>query len=79
MANESVEQAAIHPEMYDAEPLKGNFTTSSDMHLWCANALACLVSSTDAMETFNDDIQEALRHLLHCEVSRARQANRARA
>lgn len=79
MANESVEQAAIPPDMYGANPLKGNFTGDSDMHLWCANALACVVSSTDAMETFHDDIQEALRYLLHCEVSRAWQANKARA
>jgi hypothetical protein len=79
MATESVEQAVIPADMYGAEPLLGNFTDDSEIHLWCANALSCVVSSTDAMETFNDNIQEALRYLLHREVSRAWQANKARA
>ena len=51
MASESV---AIEPEKYDAPALKGNFTTDAEMHLWCAQALAIVVGSRDAMDAWND-------------------------
>lgn len=74
MATESV---AIRPDMYGAAPVKGNFTGDAGEHLWCAQALACVVASPEAIGAFNSDIQEALRHLLHCEVKRADKAQKA--
>ena len=66
------------PGQYDAEPMHGNFTEESGVHLWCADALATMISTPDAaLEEWNDDIQAAVRYLLSCEVGRARQAARA--
>lgn len=73
MATESV---ATDPEMYGAPPMLGNYTGDADMHLWCANALARVVATPDAaFESWNDDIQDAIRYLLSCEVSRAKHAH----
>lgn len=74
MASEIV---TTYPEMYDAPPLQGNYTTDAHMHLWCSQALGAVVGSKDAMEVWNDDIQEALRYLLACEIKRAAQAHAA--
>lgn len=63
------------PERFGADPVKGNYTGDAYMHLWCAEALAKVVSTPEAaLESWHDDIQEALRYLLSCEVSRARAA-----
>lgn len=68
----------VYPMPCDAEPVQGNYTTEAGLHLWCAHALSALVSSPDtALEEFNDDIQEAVRFLLHCEVQRAMNAQKA--
>lgn len=75
MASESV---ATNPSNYDSEPVEGNFTDCPSIHLWCANALSSVLSAPDAtFDSWNDDIQAAVRYLLSCEVSRAQQAFRA--
>lgn len=66
-----------NPEMYGAPALKGNFTDAAEAHLWCANALASVVASPEAMEDWNDDIQQALRYLLQRETRRAMKAQEA--
>lgn len=77
MASESV---ATYPEAYDADPVHGNFTTDAETHLWCANALCKLVvTPAVSLGEMNDDIQEAIRYLLSCEISRAKQAATAQA
>jgi len=69
---------AADPEQYGAAPAKGNFTTDASAHLWCAAALGYLVANDEAtFANANDDIQAALRHLLACEVGRARAAQLA--
>jgi hypothetical protein len=72
MATTSV---AKHPAIYGADPVRGNFTDDSSMHLWCAQALAAVVACRDSMESWNDDIQDALRYLLAKEVARANKAS----
>jgi len=76
----AIESLATDPEQYGAAPVKGNYTSDASMHLWCANALACIVSNDES--TFgcaNADIQAALRYLLRCEIGRARAAQAAEA
>ena len=67
------------PELHGATPVKGNYTTDSTAHLWCASALAHVVANDDALAMWADDVQQALRFLLSCEVSRARAAALAEA
>ena len=72
------QQAQGRPDAYEAPPSHGNFTHEASEHLWCASALATLVATPEAaLEELNDDIQAALRYLLHCEIRRARQAEAA--
>lgn len=72
------QQAQSSPDAYGAPPSHGNFTHEASEHLWCASALATLVATPEAaLEELNDDIQAALRYLLHCEIRRARQAEAA--
>ena len=74
----NAEVATIYPLAHNAPPVQGNFTTTAEMHLWCANALSAVLSDPEAaLEEWNDDIQAALRYLLHCEVERAMHAQRA--
>jgi hypothetical protein len=68
MASESV---AIDPAMHRALPMLGNYTHDAYLHLWCAQALAQFVASEAAYSIWADDIREALRWLLSCEVRRA--------
>ena len=75
MANESL---ATDPETHGAPPVKGNYTTDAGSHLWCASALARVVASNESLSIWADDIQLALRHLLACEVGRARAAQAAK-
>jgi hypothetical protein len=70
MATESV---TIRPDMHDAEPVFGNFTGEASQHLWCASALATVVAS-EVLDSFNDNIQSAMRFLLSQEVRRAEKA-----
>ena len=66
------------PSVYGADPVLGNYTTDAAMHLWCANALAIVVLSPDAtFDSWNDDIQDAVRYLLRCEIERAMNAEKA--
>lgn len=66
------------PEVFGAEPVHGNFTTDAGTHLWCAHALSLLVASPDEpLSTLNDDLQQAVRYLLECEIGRARKAEQA--
>ena len=75
MATESV---ATRPDRYGADPVHGNFTDESHMHLWCAQALAIVLTTPERpVDELNDDIQEALRSLLASEISRAKQAAKA--
>jgi hypothetical protein len=65
-------------ETYGADPVHGNFTTSADMHLWCAAALSKLVATPDAsLSSMHDDIQAAIHYLLSCEIGRAEKAQAA--
>lgn len=67
-----------NPSMYGAKPVHGNYTEAASIHLWCAHALACaLASPGDPIENLNDDLQQAIRHLLLCEVARAKCAQEA--
>jgi len=86
MAAESVADATCpqsepeYPGMYGAAPVHGNYTDDASLHLWCANALAILVSSpTAAVSLLNEDAQDALRYLLRCEVQRSMNAQKAEA
>lgn len=75
MANKII---AADPESYGAAPVKGNYTTDAETHMWCAEALARVVACQDA--TFAElpaDVQDALRHLLMNEMTRAKQAKAA--
>ena len=72
MANKII---AADPEKHGAAPVKGNYTTDAETHMWCAEALARVVACQDA--TFAElpaDVQDALRHLLMNEMTRAKQA-----
>ena len=72
MANKII---AADPEQHGAAPVKGNYTTDAETHMWCAEALARVVACQDA--TFAElpaDVQDALRHLLMNEMTRAKQA-----
>mgnify|MGYP001415166645 FL=1 len=72
MANKII---AADPEQHGAAPVKGNDTTDAETHMWCAEALARVVACQDA--TFAElpaDVQDALRHLLMNEMTRAKQA-----
>lgn len=74
----AIESVATHPESYHAEPVHGNFTGDAAMHLWCADALAAVLAApNEPVDSLNDELQEALRYLLHCEIRRARQAEAA--
>lgn len=81
MADENdalLEAIRTDPERYGADPVKGNFTTSAEMHLWCANALAVVLSAPEhPVSNLDDDLQAALRHLLQCEIERGLKANAA--
>ena len=69
---------AADPEKHGASPVKGNYTTDAETHIWCAEALATLVACSDlAFNDLADDIQDALRHLLMNEMTRAKQAKAA--
>jgi len=73
MARKSV---ATDPEMAWADPVKGNFTSDSENHLWCASSLAQLVASPEvSLNEFNEDIQAGIRFLLSCEINRAKKAS----
>lgn len=75
MANKSI---AVGVENRDAAPVKGNYTSDAGTHIWCVEALATLVACSDlAFNDLADDIQDALRHLLMNEMTRARQAKAA--
>ena len=74
----AAEARVIDPEHYEATPIKGNYTTEAASHLWCASALASIVScDTATFASVNDDIREALRYLLACEIRRAKAAQAA--
>ena len=67
-----------NPSMYGAKPVHGNYTDAASMHLWCAEALSCLLSTpADPVENLNDHLQEALRYLLMSEIGRAKCAQAA--
>lgn len=74
MASESV---TSDPGMHGAPPMLGNYTHEAYAHLWCAQALAQFVASDEAYSIWADDIRDALRWLLSCEVLRARAASAA--
>lgn len=62
-------------EIYGADPVHGNFTSSAETHLWCARALSALVATPESpLDEMNDDIQAAIRFLLSCEIERAQKA-----
>lgn len=76
MATESV---ATRPDTYGAHPVHGNYTDEAEAHLWCAQALATLMTAPEeSFSSLNDNLQEALRYLLQREVSRARSAAQAK-
>lgn len=69
---------AADPEKHGAAPVKGNYTTDAETHIWCAEALAMVMAWKDV--SFGElpaDVQDALRHLLMNEMTRARQAKAA--
>ena len=71
----AIESVATRPDTYDADPVQGNFTDEAHAHLWCAHALAIVLTAPERpVDELNDDIQEALRYLLSSEVSRAKKA-----
>jgi hypothetical protein len=68
--------ANSNTDAYGAAPVRGNYTSDVDGHLWCANALAIMVANPSiALEELNDDAQEAIRYLLSTEIARAKHAS----
>ena len=54
---------AADPEKHGAAPVKGNYTTDAETHIWCAEALAMVMAWKDV--SFGElpaDVQDALRH-----------------